>query len=141
MSTAAPTESSPKMSSDSYGEKYNSDMDKSSMESSRQDSATDGLMKEEHDVEAQKPEPVAVEHFVSMKAKMLFLAMYFLLNLTLTISNKAVLGKVRLPGHPPGHKRNESADRHSRHASRGYSPPFMPPQHPLAASRCLVVVT
>lgn len=97
MSTGAPTETPPKSSGDSHGEKYNSD-EKSSMDSTRENSATDGLLKEEQDVEAQKKEEpiVAVEHYVSMKAKMLFLAMYFLLNLTLTISNKAVLGKVSI---------------------------------------------
>jgi len=35
-----------------------------------------------------------VEHQVSLRSKMLFLVAYFLLNLALTLSNKAVLGKV-----------------------------------------------
>jgi len=86
-----------KLSDEEYTEKYNSETERSSMESGRDNAATDGLLKQEHDIEAQitKPESSAVEHHVSLRSKYIFLAMYFFLNLTLTISNKAVLGKVR----------------------------------------------
>lgn len=44
-------------------------------------------------LEAQ-PRPVAVEHNVSLKSKLMFLGGWFSLNLILTISNKAVLAQV-----------------------------------------------
>lgn len=39
----------------------------------------------------------APEHYVPTRSKLLFLAAYFFLNLFLTLSNKAVLGKARFP--------------------------------------------
>ncbi|KAK5175775.1 uncharacterized protein LTR77_000915 [Saxophila tyrrhenica] len=62
--------------------------------------STDSLRKDYGDLEAQKqPAPPAppVEHQVSFKSKLLFLGAYFILNLALTLSNKAVLGKARFP--------------------------------------------
>lgn len=44
-------------------------------------------------MESQQPSPA--EHYVSTRAKLLFLGAYFFLNLFLTLSNKSVLGKVR----------------------------------------------
>lgn len=73
---------------------------RSSDERSSSDQPTDGLLKESGDVEAQKDtssSTTAVEHTVSMKSKLSFLGAYFLLNLALTLSNKAVLGHVRSP--------------------------------------------
>ena len=60
----------------------------------------DGLLEEDRQLEAQAQSAEAVEHTVPLRSKLVFLIAYFLLNLTLTISNKAVLGKVspvRLP--------------------------------------------
>jgi hypothetical protein len=78
-----------------------SETTKASMDSGSRDSAefthkpNDGLLElsEERDAESQRV--VAPEHYVSTKAKLLFLAAYFFLNLFLTLSNKALLGKVR----------------------------------------------
>lgn len=47
------------------------------------------------DPESQQEAPP--EHFVPLRSKLLFLAAYFFLNLFLTLSNKAVLGKARFP--------------------------------------------
>ena len=46
------------------------------------------------DVEAQKAVPFAAERQVSHKEKLLLLTTWFVLNLALTISNKAILRKV-----------------------------------------------
>jgi hypothetical protein len=76
-----------------------SDISKEDMESSQRSSEdamhnlTAGLLEmQQHDVESQNA--IAPEHYVSTKAKLLFLAAYFFLNLFLTLSNKAVLGVV-----------------------------------------------
>lgn len=58
-------------------------------------SIADELLKPEIDVEAQQQTQAPVEHFVSTRTKLIYLAVYFVLNLALTLSNKAVLGKVR----------------------------------------------
>lgn len=65
--------------------------DRSSSDSSFELEA--GILKEAQDPESQQP--IAAEHYVSLRAKLLFLAAYFLLNLFLTLSNKSLLGKVR----------------------------------------------
>lgn len=56
--------------------------------------SSEGLLKQERDLEAQGRSAPAVEHNVTLRAKLLFLAGWFFFNLALTISNKAVLGKV-----------------------------------------------
>ncbi|KAF2721688.1 putative phosphate phosphoenolpyruvate translocator protein [Polychaeton citri CBS 116435] len=61
---------------------------------------TEGLLKQEVDVEAQQstqPQATATEHNISLKSKLSFLAVYFVLNLALTLSNKAVLSKANYP--------------------------------------------
>ncbi|KAK3704872.1 hypothetical protein LTR37_013563 [Vermiconidia calcicola] len=72
---------------------------RSSDGSSYADAADDGLLKEYNsDLEAQKESaPLVVEHQVSFRSKMLSLTAYFILNLALTLSNKAVLGKASFP--------------------------------------------
>ncbi len=52
-------------------------------------------VKDASDVESQYPPLPLVEREASFRRKMAFLAVYFLLNLGLTLSNKALLGKVR----------------------------------------------
>ncbi|KAK4503433.1 hypothetical protein PRZ48_004348 [Zasmidium cellare] len=73
------------------------DQSESSKRSSSESSLapSDGLLKEDRDIEAQQPAPA--EHYVSTRAKLSFLAAYFFLNLFLTLSNKSVLGKAKLP--------------------------------------------
>lgn len=60
------------------------------------------------DTESQQD--AAPEHYVPTRSKLLFLAAYFFLNLFLTLSNKAVLGKARFPwlltGIAPGFRQN-----------------------------------
>lgn len=53
---------------------------------------------------------VAPEHYVPTRSKLLFLAAYFFLNLFLTLSNKAVLGKARYPWLLTGTRRNDTQD-------------------------------
>ncbi|RMX93791.1 hypothetical protein D0867_14085 [Hortaea werneckii] len=65
-----------------------------SAETSDNESSEGLLRKEERDLEAQSHAAPAVEHTVSPKKKLLFLGAWFFFNLALTISNKAVLGKV-----------------------------------------------
>lgn len=61
---------------------------------------SESLLKQPDDVEAQKPvqqlqpQQIATEHTVSLKRKLFFLGVYFILNLVLTLSNKAVLSRV-----------------------------------------------
>ena len=81
---AAVDDSDLQRSQDSFESSHNADDSRDSSE---------GLLKQERDVESQQPAPV--EHFVSLRVKLLFLAAYFFLNLFLTLSNKSVLGKVR----------------------------------------------
>ncbi|KAI7327427.1 TPT-domain-containing protein [Hortaea werneckii] len=68
-----------------------------SAETSDNESSEGLLRKEERDIEAQSHAAPAVEHTVSPKKKLLFLAAWFFFNLALTISNKAVLGKAKFP--------------------------------------------
>merc|ERR1712014_515943 len=68
-----------------------------SAETSDNESSEGLLRKEERDLEAQSHAAPAVEHTVSPKKKLLFLAAWFFFNLALTISNKAVLGKAKFP--------------------------------------------
>lgn len=63
------------------------------------DSEADSLLSDsEKDLEAQLPDsnqPRALEEYtVSTRRKLTFLALYFLLNLGVTLSNKALLGQV-----------------------------------------------
>lgn len=69
---------------------YQDTSDRSSSESSQ--APVNGVLKEARDPESQRP----VEHHVSLRTKLLFLAAYFFLNLFLTLSNKSVLGQVRV---------------------------------------------
>jgi hypothetical protein len=57
-------------------------------------SSIEELRKEYQDIEAQKQQAAPAEHQISLQKKLLFLAAYFVLNLSLTLSNKALLGKV-----------------------------------------------
>ena len=50
-------------------------------------------------VRAQSTATIAPEYQIPTRTKYLYLALYFALNLTLTLYNKAVLGKVRQPYH------------------------------------------
>jgi len=91
---------------DDYSEKYSSDFDASRDSSS----GTENV----HDLEAQAllerstqgdastailptAHQVSPEGRTSFATKMVFLAVYFLLNLTLTVSNKAIMTNVRFP--------------------------------------------
>lgn len=77
-------------------EKRTSSLDeKRSIDSSSSQSA-DGLLHEARTLEAQhKPKPDdAHEHQVPRRTKIIFVTIYFFLNLTLTLSNKSVLSKV-----------------------------------------------
>lgn len=83
----------------------NSDIDekqpRSSHDSSSGSSSEEGLLKEGVDVEAQtradNNSNLATEHTIPLRSKLLFLAAYFALNLGLTLSNKALLGKAKFP--------------------------------------------
>ncbi|KXS99287.1 hypothetical protein AC578_6209 [Pseudocercospora eumusae] len=69
--------------------------DRSSSESS---SSEPILRQSTDDIESQSPQKTdAAENYVSTRAKLLFLAAYFFLNLFLTLSNKSVLGTARFP--------------------------------------------
>lgn len=67
----------------------------SGTENSDSDSS-EALLKEERDLEAQPRPAPALENNVTLRSKLLFLGAWFFFNLALTISNKAVLGKVRI---------------------------------------------
>ena len=94
MSTQAPTGATNGFWNDTIEEKTAS-LRRSSQEISSSP-AFDGLLEKRHDVEAQVLEDVSTrsESRISLGRKMLFLGLYFILNLALTLSNKAVLGKV-----------------------------------------------
>ena len=62
--------------------------------SSQDSSSSSELLKEIDDTESQRGAQQSAEHRASFTSKLLFLADYFILNLVLTLSNKAVLGKV-----------------------------------------------
>lgn len=66
---------------------------RSSHDSDASDSLDD-LQKDPREVEAQQQNPQPVEHQIPLRSKLVFLGAYFILNLALTLSNKAVLGKV-----------------------------------------------
>lgn len=73
-----------------------------SHESSSEISSADSLLKEGADLESQTREAnthanLATEHTIPLRSKLLFLAAYFALNLGLTLSNKALLGKAKFP--------------------------------------------
>ena len=79
---------------------YESDMEKgSSLYRDSQDSDSSDLneyLRKGHlDIEAQKRAALPAEHEISFRSKIVYLSAYFVLNLALTLSNKAVLGKVR----------------------------------------------
>ena len=93
MSTTADAAES-RLSAEYHDEKDGS-LHRSSSESYSSASAEE-LRKEYGDLEAQKQPNRPAEQQVSYRKKLLFLAVYFVLNLALTLSNKAVLGKVRL---------------------------------------------
>lgn len=58
--------------------------------------STESLLKEYRDLESQNQSSQPFEHQAPLRSKLLYLAVYFVLNLALTLSNKALLGKVRL---------------------------------------------
>ncbi|CAK4022223.1 UDP-galactose transporter 1 [Lecanosticta acicola] len=64
-------------------------------------SLTDQFLQDEHVDEKHEPElaetPAPVEYTVPVARKLLYLGLYFILNLGLTLSNKAVMQKARFP--------------------------------------------
>ncbi|KXT14843.1 hypothetical protein AC579_4082 [Pseudocercospora musae] len=67
--------------------------------SSSESSSSAPILRQSTDIESQSPQKTdaAAENYVSTRAKLLFLAAYFFLNLFLTLSNKSVLGTARFP--------------------------------------------
>lgn len=66
--------------------------------SSSDSSSSEPTLRQSTDIESQNPRNTeAAENYVSTRAKLLFLAAYFFLNLFLTLSNKSVLGTARFP--------------------------------------------
>lgn len=55
----------------------------------------EGPSKEDRDLEAQIHPALAVEHYATLRSRLLFLGAWFFLNMALTISNKVVFDKVR----------------------------------------------
>ena len=87
----SPRDSSP--GSNSHSEEYKSSLELETY------SEKENLLEEGHSLEAQHTASETIlpaEQRTSTKTKFLFLGIYFLLNLGLTISNKAVLSKVSL---------------------------------------------
>ena len=65
--------------------------------------ASDPLL-EARDLEAQpEPQPALPEDMVHRRTKIVFVALYFFLNLSLTLSNKSVLRRVSTPYTKAGH--------------------------------------
>jgi hypothetical protein len=93
-----------------------------------------GMQRDAHQLEAQvQSAPVVpAERRTSFSTKMIFLAAYFFLNLTLTVSNKALLGKVWR--HAPWWSEARETDGGCRRNSHGCSPRFTRQPPPLAAS-------
>lgn len=79
----------------SLGRRSSSLDEKRSLDSSSSQSA-DSLLHEARALEAQ---PQAPEDLVPRRTKIIFVALYFFLNLALTLSNKSVLSQVSAPLH------------------------------------------
>lgn len=92
----------------------------------------DGRRLEEQAESAQSTQQIPAEHRSSYAKKLIFLGAYFLLNLTLTISNKALLGKVCAHDCPYGRTRELTL--YERRISHGSLPHYTPPQLQSAAS-------
>lgn len=76
------------------GERHSSIDEKRSSESSSSESAN-SLMHEARELEQQsQPNTAAPEDLVPRRTKIIFVALYFILNLSLTLSNKSVLSRV-----------------------------------------------
>ncbi|KAK5685114.1 hypothetical protein LTS10_003190 [Elasticomyces elasticus] len=86
---------------DDYSEKMSSESDHSRMSpvDSPRDLEAQAFLGDANQTEAGStvPQQVAHEHRTSFSTKLAFLVVYFFLNLTLTVSNKAILGSVRFP--------------------------------------------
>ncbi|KAK5694980.1 hypothetical protein LTR17_024721 [Elasticomyces elasticus] len=86
---------------DDYSEKMSSESDHSRMSpaDSPRDLESQAFLGDANRTEADLtvPQQVAHEHRTSFSTKLAFLVVYFFLNLTLTVSNKAILGNVRFP--------------------------------------------
>ncbi|KAK3628264.1 hypothetical protein LTR22_022430 [Elasticomyces elasticus] len=86
---------------DDYSEKMSSESDHSKMSpvDSPRDLEAQAFLGDANQTEAGStvPQQVAHEHRTSFSTKLAFLVVYFFLNLTLTVSNKAILGSVRFP--------------------------------------------
>lgn len=95
--TMSSIESTPP-SRDSLEEKHSLDSSSSSSPSfsSSTSESAERLLHEARDLEAQsQPEP-APEHLTSTRKKIIFVALYFSLNLSLTLTNKSVLNHVSI---------------------------------------------
>ncbi|KAF7188467.1 GDP-mannose transporter GONST5 [Pseudocercospora fuligena] len=78
---------------------YNAKSELLSDRSSSESNPSEPILRQStEDIESQSPQKIeAAENYVSTRAKLLFLAAYFFLNLFLTLSNKSVLGTARFP--------------------------------------------
>jgi hypothetical protein len=90
MSSIEPTP----LSRDSLEEKRSLDPLSSSSPSSSSSESAEGLLHDARELEAQQLPDPAPEHQTSTRKKIIFVALYFFLNLTLTLTNKSVLNHV-----------------------------------------------
>ena len=93
MSSIEPTP----LSRDSLEEKRSLDsLSSSSSPSSSSSESAEGLLHDARELEAQQLPDPAPEHQTSTRKKIIFVALYFFLNLTLTLTNKSVLNHVSI---------------------------------------------
>ena len=92
MSSIEPTP----LSRDSLEEKRSLDSLSSSSPSSSSSESAEGLLHDARELEAQQLPDPAPEHQTSTRKKIIFVALYFFLNLTLTLTNKSVLNHVSI---------------------------------------------
>jgi hypothetical protein len=71
-------------------------LDSSSSSSSSSSESEEGLLHDARELEAQQQSDPAPEHQTSTRKKIIFVALYFFLNLTLTLTNKSVLNHVSI---------------------------------------------
>ena len=90
------TEKSPYHDSSYGSEDERANSQDSRMEKETLDTKSDVEAQNRHD-RAHSTATIAPEYQIPTRTKYLYLALYFGLNLTLTLYNKAVLGKVRWP--------------------------------------------
>ena len=81
---------------DSLEEKRSLDSLSSSSPSSSSSESAEGLLHDARELEAQQLPDPAPEHQTSTRKKIIFVALYFFLNLTLTLTNKSVLNHVSI---------------------------------------------